>query len=55
MRVAEANKMPSILCFPERRNLSEGDSVKFNIVLRGIMGGYPQNRAIQGRSRIQTE
>ena len=40
--VAEANKMPSILCFPERRNLSEGDSVKFNIVLRGIMGEYLQ-------------
>ena len=33
--IAEANKMPSILCFPERRNLREGDSVKFDIVLRG--------------------
>ena len=32
--IAEANKMPSILCFPERRNLREGDSVKFDIVLR---------------------
>ena len=39
--VAEANKMPSILCFPERRNLSEGDSVKFNIVLRGYNGRIP--------------
>ena len=33
--IAEANKMPSILCFPERRNLREGDSVKFDIVFRG--------------------
>ena len=33
--ITEANKMPSILCFPERRNLREGDSVKFDIVLRG--------------------
>ena len=42
--------MPSILCFPERRNLSEGDSVKFNIVLRGIMGGYPQIELTKGEA-----
>ena len=39
--IAEANKMPSILCFPERRNLQEGDSVKFDIVLRGQNGRLP--------------
>ncbi|MBL6829744.1 MAG: hypothetical protein ISQ74_07655, partial [Puniceicoccaceae bacterium] len=33
--IAEANKTPSILCFPEKRNLHEGDSVAFDIVLRG--------------------
>jgi len=39
--IAEANKIPSILCFPERRNLSEGDCVKFDIVLRGQNGRIP--------------
>jgi hypothetical protein len=39
--ITEANKMPSILCFPERRNLHEGDSVKFDIVLRGQNGQLP--------------
>ncbi|MBL6838879.1 MAG: hypothetical protein ISQ75_07385, partial [Puniceicoccaceae bacterium] len=39
--IAEANKTPPILCFPEKRNLHEGDSVAFDIVLRGQDDSVP--------------
>lgn len=39
--IAEANKTPSILCFPDKRNLHEGDSVEFTIVLRGLNSPLP--------------
>lgn len=39
--IAEANKTPSILCFPEQRNIKQGESVNFSIVLRGLNHSVP--------------
>ncbi|MDG1667784.1 MAG: glycoside hydrolase family 2 TIM barrel-domain containing protein [Opitutae bacterium] len=39
--IAEANKTPSILCFPDKRNLKEGDTVEITIVLRGLNSPLP--------------